>query len=162
MPPQPPTERKVPAPFSGAGTFFLTTGALRDTMIERSMSIDPLTDDFISWGVFLFLPPPVPPLGGARSINRHLPCVLLIVRRGGRTARWDATLCAATPRREINVSRRGGLTIGQPPRNGLFHAVNNIAKKVPCQSGAKVTAAPSAAVPHAPHFLLRKKNVTRG
>ena len=36
------------------------------------MSIDPLTDDFISWGVFLFLPPPVPPLGGARSINKPL------------------------------------------------------------------------------------------
>lgn len=62
------------------GNFLLTTDALRDTMIAWSMSIDPLTDDFISWGVFLFLPPPVPPLGGAWSINRHLPCVLLIVR----------------------------------------------------------------------------------
>lgn len=96
-----PYRKKVPAPFSGAGTFFLTTAALRDTMIERSMSKDPLTDDFISWGVFLFLPPPVPPLGGARSISRNLPCVLAIVRRGGRAARWVATLCAATPRREI-------------------------------------------------------------
>lgn len=75
-----PYRKKVPAPFSGVGTFFLTTDTLHDTMIAWSMSIDPLTDEIISWGVFLFLSPPVPPLGGAWSINRHLPCVLLIVR----------------------------------------------------------------------------------
>lgn len=112
-------------------------------------------------GSFSFSPLPSPAGGSVEHQQASAVRVVNRARVGGVQQGWLRS-ARHRPRREINVSRRGGLTIGQPPRNGLFHAVNNIAKKVPCQSGAKVTAAPSAAVPHAPHFLLRKKNVTRG